>query len=130
MHSNSSAEHSPASPSLQGTDRPNVYFNVLRRLPNVNLMHKWAWGDRPVQPLPVQTVSLPRGEYTLTPVIELNMEKFSPAEQMFIECVRELGIWVVGEGASPYGWPEALIPGIVNWPLDHTHINSIDWRPQ
>ena len=120
---------SPAPASSLEPERPTVYFNVLRTLPNVSLMHKWVYGERPTHGLPVQTNSLPRGEYQLTPVTELNMEVFSPAEQEFLQLIMEFGIWVVGDGASVYGWPEALIPGLVNWPLDHTHINGLDWRP-
>ena len=125
---NELARRSPAPHSSLEPERPTVYFNVLRSLPNVNLMHKWVYGEQQTQPLPVQTNSLPRGEYTLTPVEELNMEVFSPAEQEFIQLVMEFGVWVIGDGASVYGWPEALIPGLKNWPLSHTNINRIDWE--
>ena len=120
---------SPASPSSLEPERPTVYFNVLRNLPNVSLMHKWVWGDKPVYPLPVQTISLPRGEYQLEPMVELDMQEFSYAEQMFLQLVMEWGVWVVGDGETEYGWPEALIPGLKNWPMDYTKINAIDWRP-
>lgn len=120
---------SPAPDSSLEPERPTVHFNVLRSLPNVSLMHKWVYGDTPTHPLPVQTISLPRGEYQLEPMVELNMEQFSYAERKFLQLVMEWGVWVIGDGETEYGWPESLVPGLKNWPMEYGKINAIDWRP-
>lgn len=116
------AQYSSPEPAVQ-----NLRFNVVRRLPDVDLRYKWVDGECSTMPLPVETASLPKGSYQL--VLESVVpDTATDMDWRFINYVEEFGIWVIGDGMTVYGAPEALIPALHGWDLTHDVHKVIRWR--
>jgi hypothetical protein len=122
-----SEEPSPAPPSSPVADGLRVSFNVLRRLPNVDLRGKWVDGERPVTPLPVETVSLPEGEWQLE-LVSVVPDTASDQDRLFVSLVEEYGVWVIGQGDMKYGGSDDLIPALHGWNLSPDVHRVVHWK--
>jgi hypothetical protein len=93
----------------------------------VDLKYKWVDGECSAMPLPVETASLPKGSYQL--VLESVVpDTASDLDWRFINYVEEFGIWVIGDGMTQYGAPDALIPALHGWNLTYDVHKVIGWR--
>jgi len=119
-----SVARSPEQLSSQGTV---VHFNVWRRLPDLNLRHKWISGELPKDPLVVQTASLDRGLYELRMISPLP-DDLEYEEYLFLGCVEEYGIHVIGSLDSRWGAPNNLVPGLHGWDLRGNVLNKLNWE--